>query len=209
MKKSRTFVLAATPILLSTQFYLSQSKWSKDDRNILYSECMSNIAKYTTINADQKESVCLCYIEEISKKYQKEEYQAKIDAELKRIRESTLTQCSKNTGVDLVEKKEEPKVETSKPINESNITKEAILGHWKDDNSEFWLFETGDYKMQFNDGGVLKGTWKIENNLLSFYKEKLFGTSEQAYKILMFTPEKFVYQSIRHKSDTFTAVKVK
>jgi hypothetical protein len=38
-----------------------------------------------------RESLCLCYIDELSKKYSKDEYQAKIEAELKRISDATIT----------------------------------------------------------------------------------------------------------------------
>lgn len=200
-----------TLVIALSQFGIAQNKWTKDDRNSLYNDCLSNISKYTGISSEQKESVCICYIDEIAKKYDKEEFQAKIDAEVKRIREATLTQCSKHTGIELADKKEEPKTAPAEPKNdnsETEVNKENLIGHWKDENSEFWLFETGDYKMQYNDGKTAKGTWKVDNNQLDLYKDKLFGKSEKLFKILMFTKTKFVYQSLKNKADTFTATKV-
>ena len=204
------FILTTSLTALFFTNVNSQNKWTKDDRNNLYSDCMSNISKYNTATNEQKESVCLCYIDEISKKYPKDEYQSKIDAETKRIREATLTQCSKNTGIELGEKKEEPKIEpkVDNKNTETSVTKENLIGHWKDENSEFWLFETGDYKMQYNDGKSAKGTWKVDNNQLDLYKDKLFGKSEKLFKILIFTTDKFVYQSLKEKAGTFTATRV-
>jgi hypothetical protein len=199
-------ILTTTLTFLFAANVNSQNKWTKDDRNNLYSDCMSNISKYNTATNEQKESVCICFIDEISKKYPKDEYQAKIDAETKRIREATLIQCSKTTGIELGEKKAEVKIENNNA--ELPVTKENIVGHWKDENSEFWLFETGDYKMQYNDGKSAKGTWKVDNNQLDLYKDKLFGKSEKLFKILIFTKDKFVYQSLKKKADTFTATRV-
>jgi hypothetical protein len=37
----------------------------------------------------------------------------------------------------------------------------------------------------------------------------MFGTSQKDFKILMFTPEKFVYQSTKNKKATFAVEKLK
>jgi hypothetical protein len=199
-------IITTTLTFLLSTIANSQNKWTKEDRNNLYSDCMSNISNFNTATNEQKKSVCLCFIDEISKKYPKDEYQAKIDEETKRIREATLIQCAKTTGIELGEKKEEPKVSM---INaELPVTEENLLGHWKDENSEFWLFETGDYKMKYNDGKSAKGTWKVDNNQLDLYKDKLFGKSEKFFKILIFTREKFAYQSLKKKENTYTATRV-
>ena len=42
-----------------------------------------------------------------------------------------------------------------------HIVRKNLEGHWKDEESEFWLFETGDFKMVKQDGSSSKGTWKI------------------------------------------------
>ncbi len=109
------------------------------------------------------------------------------------------------------QKKEEVKIEQPKIADNSEVpaTKENLVGHWKDENSEFWLTDYGDYKMQYNDGKTAKGTWKVDNNQLDLYKDKLFGKSEKLFKILIFTKDKFVYQSLKNKADTFTAKKIK
>ena len=196
MKK--TILLYLLTSLLAVKTNAQSTDWTKDDRNNIYNDCMGYIGKYQNLTTEQKESMSICYLDEITKKYTKKDYQNKIDIEIKKIRETTLTLCSKNLGLELSEtKKEEPKKEEpKKETTSSNPTKEMLTGHWKDENSEFWLFETGDYKMQYADGKTAKGTWKIDGDQLNLYKDKLFGTSEKVFKILIFTNEKFVYQSI-------------
>jgi len=207
----RTILLYLLTSLLAVQGFAQSNEWTKDDRNNIYNDCMGYIGKYQNLSTEQKESISLCYLDEITKKYTKKDYQSKIDIEIKKIRETTLTLCSKNIGIELSEtKKEEPKKEEpKKETTSSNPTKEMLTGQWKDENSEFWLFETGDYKMQYADGKTAKGTWKIDGDQLNFYKDKLFGTSEKVFKILVFTNNKFVYQSIKSKKDTFTATRIK
>ncbi|MBK8627538.1 MAG: hypothetical protein IPN86_18820 [Saprospiraceae bacterium] len=209
MKK--TILLYLLTSLLAVKTNAQSTDWTKDDRNNIYNDCMGYIGKYQNLTTEQKESMSICYLDEITKKYTKKDYQNKIDIEIKKIRETTLTLCSKNLGLELSEtKKEEPKKEEpKKETTSSNPTKEMLTGHWKDENSEFWLFETGDYKMQYADGKTAKGTWKIDGDQLNLYKDKLFGTSEKVFKILIFTNEKFVYQSIKSKKDTFTATRIK
>jgi subtilisin-like proprotein convertase family protein len=197
--------------LLTINVNAQSTDWTKDDRNNIYNDCMSYIGKYQNVTTEQKESISICYLNEITEKYTKKDYQNKIDIEIKKIRETTLTLCSKNLGLELSETKKEEtkKEEAKKETTSSNPTKEALKGHWKDENSEFWLFETGDYKMQYLDGKTAKGTWKIDVDQLNLYKDKLIGTSEKVFKILIFTNEKFVYQSIRNKKETYTATRIK
>lgn len=207
----RTILLCLLTSLLAIQGFAQSNEWTKDDRNNIYNDCMGYIGKYQNLSTEQKESISLCYLDEITKKYTKKDYQSKIDIEIKKIRETTLTLCSKNLGIELSETKKEEtkKEETKKETTSSNPTKEMLTGHWKDENSEFWLFETGDYKMQYSNGKTAKGTWKIDGDQLNLYKDKLFGTSEMVFKILVFTNDKFVYQSIKSKKDTFTATRIK
>lgn len=186
--------------------------WTKDDRTSIYNDCMSYLIKYPNLTIQQRENVSYCYMDEITKQYSKLEYQNKIEYEIIRIRETTLTLCSKNQGLDFSEqKKAEPKIEQPKDegSKETDATKEKLIGHWQDENSEFWLFETGDYKMQYSNGKSAKGTWKIDSNQLSLYKEKMLSTNEKTFKILIFTKDKFVYQSVKKKDETYTAIRIK
>ena len=88
--------------------------WTKADRTNLYDDCMSYVTKSKNTTNDQKESISLCYIGEVTKKYTKADFNAMIDIEIKRIKEAVINQCAKNLGIDLnVEpKKEEVVVES-------------------------------------------------------------------------------------------------
>jgi len=199
--------------MLTFLFFSSsaQNSWTKDERSNIYNECVGFLGKYVHLSPEQKETVSLCYLDEITKKYNRNDYQNKIEVEVKKIRETTLTLCSKNVGVELAEpKKEEPKVPAKREkTSELKASKQNLVGYWKDDENEFWLFETGDYKMIYQNGKIVKGTWKIDNEQLTLYKEKLLWSSEKVYKILIYTTDKFVYQSLKSKSDTFTATRIK
>jgi hypothetical protein len=204
----KLILLIANTLIFINFTYSQISDWQKDDRNNVFNDCMSNTTKYKAVSEDQRQSVCLCYMDEITKKYSKSEYNSKIDIEIKRIRESTISQCSKNTGIVLSETLEvnEPVVE-SKP-SENRPTKDNIIGHWKESDGEFWLFETGDFKMVKFVGTTSKGTWKLNGDVLTFYNEKRFGTI-QDFQILMFSSDKFVYQSVNNKKKTNTVERVK
>ena len=136
MKKITILILCSVIIKLNGQ----TSNWTKDDRNNLYSDCMSYATKYKSISGEQKESICLCYLEETTKKYIKTDFEAKIDIEIKRIKEAQLTQCSKNIGVDLLVEskvevlKDEPKELPRAEIPKGFITKAILVGKWKTDN---------------------------------------------------------------------------
>jgi hypothetical protein len=209
-------ILFLVMLTLTVKLTAQTNTWLKDDRNNIYNDCMSYLGKYPNINTEQRENLSLCYLDDITKKYTKVDFQSKIEIEIKKIRETTLTLCAKNLGLELTETKKEtpvsvePPKETPKKEEMSTVPKkELLIGHWKDENSEFWLFETGDYKMQYTDGKDAKGTWKIDGDQLTLYKDRFLGTSEKVFKILVFTNLKFVYQSIKNKKDTFTAVKIK
>lgn len=209
-KKMKTyFTLFLFFIFLS--YSTAQSNiWPKDERNNIYNDCLNYIEKYPKLTQVQKESISLCYLDELTKQYTVQEYQNKIDIEIKKIRESILTQCSKNLNIELITDND-IKTEESIPLtnNEIEPSRDNLIGHWKDDNSEFWLFETGDYKMQYFDGKSAKGTWQVNYFLLTLYKDKFLTKSEKTFKILLFTNDKFVYQSVKKKEDTFTATRVK
>jgi hypothetical protein len=199
-------------VLFCTILFAQNNVWTKDDRNNVYNECFSFIGKYPNLTTDQKEALSICYLDEITKQYTKLDYLNKIEVELRKIKETILTLCSKSLGIELSEKKkEEIKIEPPKEEGNKELpaTKENLIGHWKDDNSDFWLFETNDYKIQYNDGKSARGTWKIDNIQLSLNKAKLIGKSEKIFKILLFTKNKFVYQSLNKKGETLTATKIK
>jgi hypothetical protein len=207
MKK---IILTTTLISANLIVFGQTNTWGKSDRNLIYEECLAHLTTdYKSLSQDQRETISLCYLDEITAKYNKDDYQAKIDAELKRIKSATIIQCAKNIGADL----NKPIVEEKKPepvkVAENKATRQNLQGHWKDEESEFWLFETGDFKMVRLNGTSSKGTWKIDGDVLTLYHDKMFGTSQKDFKILMFTEDKFVYQSTKNKRLTFTVDKLK
>ena len=206
MKK---IILTTTLISANLIVFGQTNTWGKSDRNLIYEECLAHLTTdYKSLSQDQRETISLCYLDEITAKYNKDDYQAKIDAELKRIKSATIIQCAKNIGADL----NKPIVEEKKPepvkVAENKATRQNLQGHWKDEESEFWLFETGDFKMVRLNGTSSKGTWKIDGDVLTLYHDKMFGTSQKDFKILMFTEDKFVYQSTKNKRLTFTVDKL-
>jgi hypothetical protein len=200
-------IILTTVLISLTLFVFGQGNtWGKSDRNLIYEECLAFLTtEYKSLTLEQRETMSLCFLNEITAKFNKDEYQAKIDAELRRIKSTTIIQCAKNIGADLTKTQE-----AMEPVKvENKATKQNLQGHWKDEESEFWLFETGDFKMVKMDGSSSKGTWKIDGDVLTLYHDKLFGTRQKDFKILMFSSDKFVYQSTKNRRDTFTVEKLK
>ena len=188
----------------------AQNEWQKKDRQDIMDDGLSLIKKYDNIPQDKQKLIAKCYMDAITSTYTVEKYKNLIYYELETLKKNTIDKCAKDNGFDLeatkteIKKVESPKVDST----EAKATKENLIGHWKDDESEFWLFETGDYKMQYNNGKSAKGTWVLNGEQLILNKEKFLGQSEKVFKILIYTKNKFVYQSLKDKSDTFTAVRV-
>lgn len=203
----KALILLLLITLNSLAIYTQTSDWTKDDRNNVYQESMSALTSYNNITTEQKESISLCFLDAITEKYTKKDYLAKIEVEIKRIREATINQCAKNIGVELTSN--EIITETKIEQTEITPTKESLTGHWKDDNSEFWLFETGDYKIIFDGGGAATmGTWRVNGNVLTVTYQGVFSTKESISQILVFTKDKFVYQDLGKGGETWTAVRI-
>jgi hypothetical protein len=207
----RKLTLSTILISATLGLFAQNNTWSKNDRNMIYEDCLASLTTdYKSLTQEQKETISLCFLNEITEKYKKDDYQAKIDAELRRIKSSTIIQCAKNIGAELNKAVvQEAKSPEPVKVDENKPTRKNLEGHWKDEESEFWLFETGDFKMVKQDGSSSKGTWKIDGDVLTLYHDKMFGTSQKDFKILMFTPEKFVYQSTKNKKATFAVEKLK
>ncbi len=167
MKKITLLLLCLIVIKINAQ----TTNWTKDDRNNLYSDCMSYTTKYKTITGEQKESICLCYLEETTKKYIKVDFESKIDIEIKRIKEAMLTHCAKNIGVELntqekeeilkEDVKENSKLEKAKII----VSKENLLGKWKTDKGNVVEFKDGGkYSETLLNGTSIPGDWFLDEN---------------------------------------------
>ncbi|NCX94934.1 MAG: hypothetical protein EBX41_00745 [Chitinophagia bacterium] len=280
--------------MLFNSAYAQTASWTKFDRDNIYSDVYAYLGtNYKQLTNDQRETISLCFLDEVTSKYTKESYQAKIEIELKRIRNSVIDQCAKNHGVNLTVAPE-PKADTPKQakvwtkkgkdemfnswyaylgkrwkqltaeqkqtislcaINElvskysyeeyanlmeaeknkvldaiqnscistnnidtgvqvvvdnSKPTMANLKGHWKDyeDFSEFWLNDGNSFTM-LSGGSRKNGTWSLSGNTLTLsFDRALLGSKERNYKILMYTPDKFVYQSLRSmKATTVERVK--
>ena len=174
--KQTNFIILLAILPLSIFSQTTTSDWSKDDRNNVYEDAINMTAKNRILTQEQRESIALCYLDEITKKYPKKDYYAKIDIEIKRITESTIAQCAKNIGVDLAVKKPEQaqaveptKVETDKPktvkkVNEGNYTVDDLVGSWKDENSKMFFNADGTYLIKPIEGGSNGGTFYIDQD---------------------------------------------
>jgi len=111
MKK---FLLTVYTICIINFAYSQSDVWTKDARNMVYNELLNELVIYKDLIQEQKESIALCGLDEITRKYPMSNYQSKIEVELKRIKSSTISQCSKNIGVELgITAKANEKVESS------------------------------------------------------------------------------------------------
>jgi hypothetical protein len=157
------------------------SNWTKDDRNNLYSDCMSYSTKYKNLSGEQKESICLCYLEETTKKYIKTDFESKIDIEIKRIKDAMLTQCAKNLGLELnTQAKEESKeiIKIEKEIitekkedissQKNTPTVEVLIGRWKTDKGSTIEFKDGGKFSEINlKGKEYSGDWFLDGKVLT------------------------------------------
>lgn len=107
MKKVFTSVI----MILSVSWALSQSSWTKEERNNMYENYLSLISsKNKEITKDQKESLALCAMNSTCEKYSKYDFSSKIEVETKRIYDAQVELCAKNLGVSLIQSEE------SKPV---------------------------------------------------------------------------------------------
>lgn len=169
MKKSALITLIC---FMGLSLFSQSSTWTKDDRNNLYDDCLSYLTKFKSTTQEQRESIALCYLDEITKKYIKTDFQAKIDIEVKRIKDGVITECAKNIGVALdtpvaPEKISETK-EPSEVVSKVNPTMELLIGRWKTDNGSTIEFKDGGKYSEINlKGKQLSGDWFLDGKVLT------------------------------------------
>ncbi len=107
----------------------AQEIWTKSDKTNLYEAFLSDVAKFKSLTVEQKESLALCSMQELTIKYTKQEYQNKIDIEIKRINSSMIDLCAKNNGINLDVSKDSPVVQSvdSSKSDVNDWTKEDKL----------------------------------------------------------------------------------
>ena len=168
MSKTLLTAIALGFLVFSTHAQQQPAPWSKTQREGLYNEGLSMLSSYKGISQEQKESLALCYLEEITKKHDATEYSQKIEVELKRIRSTAMEQCSKNIGVALKveeEKKPEPKKEEVVANNKLNMAN--LAGTWLDDSESFNLTPNGTYLYEASTRKC-NGSWSLNESTLAF-----------------------------------------
>jgi hypothetical protein len=172
-----TLLFSTLAIAISSQ----TDTWTKTDRTNLFEDCMSTITKYKNITGEQKESISLCYISEITKKYSKTEVDAMIDIEIKRTKEAMINQCSKNLGIELNSQIKGEEVVIEKKVEElkKNVnSRELLIGSWKSSDDGVISFkEDGTFLIKYNHyqtfnstrtyymvGNIYKGDWFLDEN---------------------------------------------
>ena len=204
-----------TPVflLVFSISYAQTPTWTKDERNGLYDNCLSYLLKYKNTTQDQKESMALCYLDEITKKYAKSDFEAKLDIEVKRIKEGIITGCAKNLGIDLKNEpiktepvKEEIAVEKKAPEQPKadNPTSDILIGRWKTDKGSTVSFKDGGKYSEINlKGQELNGDWFLDGIVLTIsiqeVKSQLItGNDIIKYKSSKYDFEKFSKDFIKY-----------
>ena len=168
--------------IVSSLLSISQSsEWTKDDRNNVYSEYLNALTKYKNVTNDQKESISLCCLDEVTKKYTKKEYQAKIDIEIKRIQEAMINLCAKNIGVDLSKPNNEVE-KVDKPKTNEAYTKESFDGVWDGiyngayNGSQYTFYSVdGEFKLKSSGRDTeARGKWYLDGKTLILEDTKTF-----------------------------------
>ena len=160
---------------------------------------MSYITKYKNITNDQKESICLCYLEEVTKKYTKTDFQAKIDIELKRVKEAVISQCAKNLGIDLSTAVKTEEVADKKGTLKNKPKREDLIGKWKTDKGSIMEFkEDGKYAETTVKNVSYSGDWFLDD------KGVLTIDSEEHYTQILTKKEKVDRKKSVYDFDNFS-----
>ncbi len=183
MRKNFLFFIA----IVSFTNTFAQNVWTKSDRNGFYDDCMGKISKYTSLTMYQKESICLCYIDDLTKKYDKNELNTKIDVEIERIFLAITNQCSKNLGINL-QVKETPKVEekVQETATELKYDKMNFIGTWFSELGEYTLSENGEFILVIpNRTKPINGKWYLDGSVVFFRDLTSFGKiATREFKII-------------------------
>ncbi len=98
MKHIQLFILF---ICVNHTVFCQTSQWTKENRSLVYSSLLKHVSQYTGTSKEQSETIALCALDEITKKYSPTEYESKIDIEITRIQGAAIQQCSKNMDINL------------------------------------------------------------------------------------------------------------
>lgn len=165
----RTFILTTFVLtIVSSNVTWSQNQnWTKDDRNNVYNDYMDLLSRYKNLRNEQKESIALCCLDEITKKYNKDEYKSKIEIEIKRIQESTSSQCAKNIGVELNTENTQKEI-TVQEAKSSEFKKEDFEGVWNFESGTYTFYSVdGEFKHKHPSyANEARGKWYLDGKTL-------------------------------------------
>jgi hypothetical protein len=190
-KKILTTIMCLFSLVVFSQTTTQTEVWTKEDRTNLFNDCINYTAKYKNLSNEQRESISLCYLGVITKKYTKTDLDNMIDIEIKRMKDAVIIECAKNLGVDLnVEtKKVEVVLNQEKEENKSIPTKKNLIGKWKtDENSIIEFKEDGSYVKTYLFNYELDG-WHVKDNMV--YGDWFLDDSGLLKLTLNWTEEKF------------------
>lgn len=199
-------IVLLVAIQLSTLASFSQSAaWTRSDKELVYNDCLAYLSStYKQLTDQAKENIAICYVQEFTKKNTKEDYQSMIEPVLKRLRSATITECSKNLGIDLAA--------APAPVQEAKDsdvpTKENLVGHWKEksEDREFDLSSMGTFTMM-NEGKRMTGKWQVDGMKLTLFYDRFLGAKERVYDIQIYKKDNFLYTSA--KGSYYNVVRVK
>lgn len=171
MKK---LLLISLLLLQSLSFNSQTQVWTKDDRNTLYQEFLSNISsKYKDVSIEQKESIALCAMTTTTEKYSKQDFSSKIEIELKRIYEAQIGVCAKNIGVELTTNNNNSQNNPPAPV----ITPKEDVQEWTKQDKEQLSKDIGEYASKYpnlNENQKEKLELCYINEMTSKYSKKQY-----------------------------------
>ena len=210
----KSIILLISLTIGASAGFAQTTEWSKTDRNDIYEEFL-NAIKNKNITTEQKESLALCFLDQVTKKYTKAEYQAKLDIEVKKIRETATADCSKNLGLDLSDKPKpetQESAKTTKKVNEGNFTREDLVGSWRNENAKLFFNQDNTFVAKGDNGDSFGSTWYInkeKNIVIENYGTlyvKSFDGNTLKYKQTLKT--KVLGVTTKKKDELFTAMRM-
>ncbi len=163
------------------------AEWVKEDKIKLVNEFNDHLKNYPNLTDDHRETLSLCFIDEITSMYKKAEYFEMIDMEHKKIKQTYLSKCAIHSKIDLTNKPEVIEI-----IEKKQSIKEVLVGSWKtDENSQYNFKSDGTFEKKYNSGfytyrwtgiddNIVRGNWFVdETNTLTLNE----SWTEIEYKI--------------------------
>jgi hypothetical protein len=89
---------------------------------------------------------------------------------------------------------------------QNSFDEKHIIGKWRDQNSTFTFFETGNINIKWDNGNFKLGKWEIEGNKLVFILD--FGKRRDEYIILELTGSQLKYIGVGEDKTVWSAKRI-